>query len=83
MSGEYALRPIGFVESPLTDLAAAPMFATVLDGRNEHVTDGVVRALDREPRDFTDYARETAATGVWAGARARRELIGQAPGGRT
>jgi hypothetical protein len=29
--------------------------------------DGVQRALGRAPRDFTDYARRTAATGVWAG----------------
>jgi uncharacterized protein YbjT (DUF2867 family) len=37
---------------------------TVLDGRNAHVTDGV-RRLGREPRDFADYARDTAATGIW------------------
>lgn len=41
------------------------LFATVLDGRNEHLADGVRRALGREPRDFTDYARATAADGVW------------------
>jgi uncharacterized protein YbjT (DUF2867 family) len=41
------------------------LFGEVLDGRNEHLTDGVKRALGREPRDFGDYARETAATGVW------------------
>ncbi|MBI1185890.1 MAG: NAD(P)H-binding protein [Alphaproteobacteria bacterium] len=41
------------------------LFATVLDGRNAHLTDGVQRALGRAPRDFADYARETAATGVW------------------
>ena len=41
------------------------LFATVLDGRNAHVADGVRRALGREPRDFTRYARETAASGVW------------------
>jgi uncharacterized protein YbjT (DUF2867 family) len=40
-------------------------FTTVLDGRNAHLTDGVQRALGREPRDFTDYARDTAAAGVW------------------
>lgn len=28
---------------------------------------GVQRALGREPRDFTDYARDAAATGVWDG----------------
>ena len=41
-------------------------FTDVLDGRNERLTDGVQRALGRAPRDFADYARATAATGVRA-----------------
>lgn len=41
------------------------LFATVLDGRNAHLTDGVQRALGRPPKDFADYARDAAATGVW------------------
>lgn len=41
------------------------LFTTVLDGRNAHLADGVQRALGREPRDFADYARETAQAGVW------------------
>lgn len=41
------------------------LFDEVLDGRNASVADGVMRALKRAPRDFRDYARETAATGVW------------------
>jgi uncharacterized protein YbjT (DUF2867 family) len=41
------------------------LFSEVLDGRNAYVADGVQRALGREPRDFADYAREAAATGVW------------------
>ena len=41
------------------------LFATVLDGRNAHLTDGVQRALGRPPKDFAEYAREVAATGVW------------------
>ena len=41
------------------------LFATVLDGRNAFLTDGVQRALGRPPKDFADYAREVAATGVW------------------
>ena len=45
---------------PLSEL-----IAEVLDGRNSHLTDGVQRALGRAPRDFADYARETATTGVW------------------
>jgi uncharacterized protein YbjT (DUF2867 family) len=44
----------------------AYLFTEVLDGRNAHVTDGVARALGREPRDFADYARATAGTGIWA-----------------
>lgn len=41
------------------------LFATVLDGRNAYLTDGVQRALGRSSKDFADYAREIAATGVW------------------
>lgn len=41
------------------------LFVRVLDGRNEYLTDGVQRALGREPKDFSVYVRETAATGVW------------------
>ena len=41
------------------------LFAEVLDGRNAHLADGVQRALGRAPRDFADYARAAAATGVW------------------
>ena len=42
------------------------LFSTVLDGRNAHLTDGVERALGRPPKDFADYAREVAATGLWS-----------------
>jgi uncharacterized protein YbjT (DUF2867 family) len=45
------------------------LFTEVLDGRNAHLADGVQRALGREPRDFSDYVRATAATGVWGGVR--------------
>lgn len=41
------------------------LFTTVLDGRNAHLTDGIQRALGREPREFRDYARASAATGAW------------------
>jgi len=42
------------------------LFCTVLDGRNSSLTNGVEQALGRPPRDFADYARETARTGVWS-----------------
>ncbi|MFF2041144.1 NAD(P)H-binding protein [Kitasatospora sp. NPDC058170] len=43
----------------------ADLFTMILDGRNAHLSDGVRRALGREPKDFADFAREAAATGVW------------------
>ena len=73
-------REIRFVEVPHdafiegTKQSGAPrevvwmldyLFSTVLDGRNAHLTDGVQRALGRDPRDFCLYARNVAATGVW------------------
>jgi uncharacterized protein YbjT (DUF2867 family) len=45
----------------------AYLFTEVLDGRNAHLSDGVQRALGREPRDFAQFARDTAAAGVWDG----------------
>jgi uncharacterized protein YbjT (DUF2867 family) len=41
------------------------LFSEVLDGRNANLADGVQRALGREPRDFADFAREAAATGIF------------------
>jgi hypothetical protein len=41
------------------------LFGEVLDGRNAHLTDGVQRALGREPKDFADFARDAAAAGTW------------------
>ncbi|MUL41331.1 NAD(P)H-binding protein [Streptomonospora sp. PA3] len=43
----------------------AGLLAEVFDGRRAEVTDTVERVLGRPPRDFADYAREAAATGVW------------------
>lgn len=48
----------------LTELVRL-LFTEVLDGRNEYLADGVLEALGRPPRDFGDYARATAATGIW------------------
>lgn len=73
-------RPVSFVEIPHASFidgmkkSGAPaevvwlidyLFTTVLDGRNDYLTDGVQRALGREPRDFADYARDVAASGRW------------------
>jgi uncharacterized protein YbjT (DUF2867 family) len=45
------------------------LFTEVLDGRNANLTDGVQRALGREPRDFGDFARAAASTGIWGDGR--------------
>jgi uncharacterized protein YbjT (DUF2867 family) len=51
---------------PAEEVAAlTELFETVLDGRNAHLADGVERALGRQPKDFSDYARDAAASGVW------------------
>jgi uncharacterized protein YbjT (DUF2867 family) len=78
--GQAVGREIRYVPVSIEDYAAAAaeqrvprdvielltyLFTEVLDGRNAHLADGVQRALGREPRDFGDYARGAAATGVW------------------
>jgi uncharacterized protein YbjT (DUF2867 family) len=73
-------RTIGYTRIPVEDFTAsmaadgvpddvvellAYLFTSVLDGRNAQVCDGVQRVLGRPARDFADYARDTAATGIW------------------
>lgn len=43
----------------------ADLFTMILDGRNAHLVHGVEEALGRKPKDFADFAREAAKTGVW------------------
>jgi uncharacterized protein YbjT (DUF2867 family) len=73
-------REIRYIPVSLEDYAAAAaadpgipadiagfltyLFSEVL-GNSPYVTDGVERALGRPPRDFADYAADTAAAGVW------------------
>lgn len=72
-------RPVAYAHISLEDFHAAlvpevgeftadfmhDLCAEVFDGRNEHVTDGVQRALGRGPRDFSDFCKEQAAAGAW------------------
>jgi uncharacterized protein YbjT (DUF2867 family) len=75
-------RPIRYVPVSLEDYATlltdnqvpadfvkmlTDVFAQVLDGHNAYLSDGVQRALGRPARDFTDFARDAAATGIWDG----------------
>ena len=73
-------RTIGYAPVPAADYAEALaaegvpaevielltyLFTTVLDGRNAHLGDGVQQVLGLPARDFADYARDAAATGIW------------------
>jgi uncharacterized protein YbjT (DUF2867 family) len=77
-------RTIGYTRIPVGDFAASLaaegvpgevvelltyLFTSVLDGRNAQVCDGVQRVLGRPARDFADYARDTAVTGIWNSGR--------------
>ncbi len=50
--------------SDAADLLTA-LCGEVFDGRNEHIADGVQRALGRAPRDFVDFCRKVVASGGW------------------
>ncbi|PVE11667.1 hypothetical protein [Streptomyces scopuliridis] len=41
------------------------LYGRIAESRFAQLADGVQRVLGREPRDFADYVRTTAATGVW------------------
>ncbi|WP_314246193.1 NmrA family NAD(P)-binding protein [Streptomyces kutzneri] len=69
-------REIAYAPIPMEDYRAvlrenglpeefAELFTLILDGRNAHLVNGVEEVLGRQPRDFSDFAREAAATGVW------------------
>jgi uncharacterized protein YbjT (DUF2867 family) len=73
-------RPVGYRQIAPAEFAAGmqqagvpndlvallnELFTVVLDGRNSRVMHGVEQALGRPARDFSDYARDAAATGVW------------------
>ncbi len=64
-SKEYAAELIDHEIPEQVAQLLAELIAEVLDGRNSYLTDGVERALGRPPRDFAEYARETAASGAW------------------
>ncbi len=41
------------------------LLTEVLDGRNASTTNDIEKVLGRKAKDFTEYARETATTGIW------------------
>lgn len=77
--GKAAGRDVAFVSMNIDDYTAMlsehglpPDFIWLLNhlftdvlGSKAELADGVQRALGRAPKDFRDYARDAAATGVW------------------
>ncbi|MFI5710136.1 NAD(P)H-binding protein [Kribbella sp. NPDC051620] len=64
--GEFVAELAGFGQ-PLEDCEAVrDLFAVIRNHRSEYLSDGVQQVLGRAPRDFADWARETAKTGVWS-----------------
>jgi uncharacterized protein YbjT (DUF2867 family) len=52
---------------PLEDAEAIrDLFAVIRNHRSEYVSEGVQQVLGRAPRDFSDWARSVAQTGVWS-----------------
>lgn len=41
------------------------LFTEVLDGRNASVTNDIEKVLGRKAKDFTEFVKETALTGIW------------------
>ncbi|MCT7352122.1 NAD(P)H-binding protein [Streptomyces sp. 15-116A] len=62
---DYGEALLGFGVPPEEAGFLTEVFATLLDGRNARVEDGVREILGREPRDFTGFVREEAAAGTW------------------
>lgn len=62
---QYGEQLAGFGVPPEEVAFLVELFESLLDGRNARLSDGVQEILGREPRDFTEFAREAAGTGVW------------------
>ncbi|MBN9500443.1 MAG: hypothetical protein BGO01_11140 [Armatimonadetes bacterium 55-13] len=73
---QAAGRDIGFRTVPLDEYASwisdadaqwliRHLFAEVLDGRNAHLSDDLRRALGRDPRPFSVYARRATSLEAW------------------
>ncbi|GAA2648038.1 NAD(P)H-binding protein [Streptomyces vastus] len=62
---EYGAILAGFGLSPEEVAFTEEVFEELLDGSDGEVAGDVQQVLGRAPRDFTDFAREHAAQGVW------------------
>ncbi|WBQ05615.1 NAD(P)H-binding protein [Kribbella sp. CA-293567] len=63
---EFVAELIGFGQPQEDAEAVRDLFAVIRNHRSEYVSEGVQQVLGRAPRDFADWARATARTGVWS-----------------
>ncbi len=63
---EHVAELVGFGLTLEDAESVRDLFAVIRNHRSEYVSDGVQQVLGRAPRDFTDWARQTTKTGVWA-----------------
>ncbi|MFF1451391.1 NAD(P)H-binding protein [Streptomyces sp. NPDC058274] len=64
---QYGSTLAGFGVPPEETEFLVELFESLLDGRNAYLSHGVQQILGREPREFSDFVRETAEAGVWKG----------------
>lgn len=63
--GEHVAEMINFGLAEPEAEALRDLLAVIAHHRSEYVSDGVTEVLGREPRDFSEWVRTTAATGAW------------------
>jgi uncharacterized protein YbjT (DUF2867 family) len=63
---EHVAELVGFGLTLEDAESIRDLFAVIRNHRSDYVSDGVQQVLGRTPRDFTDWAHQTAKTGVWA-----------------
>jgi uncharacterized protein YbjT (DUF2867 family) len=63
---EFVAELVSYGQTQEDSEAVRDLFAVIRNHRSEYVSEGVQQVLGREPRDFADWARETAKTGVWS-----------------
>jgi uncharacterized protein YbjT (DUF2867 family) len=63
---EWVARAVAGGVPHLEAQALAQVFATVLDGRNDHATDDIPHILGRPATSFATYVARTVSSGAWA-----------------
>ncbi|MDX6260966.1 MAG: hypothetical protein QOH84_2654 [Kribbellaceae bacterium] len=63
---EFVAELVGYGQTLEDSEAVRDLFAVIRNHRSDYVSAGVQQVLGRAPRDFADWAQETAKTGVWS-----------------